>query len=312
MVVKTKNWSSYNQALKRRGQIDFWISEDAIKSWYADNTGKIGGQYKYSDLAIESMLTFKHVFGQALRQLQGFIESIFRLMKTNLDIPDYSTISKRGKSLNISEDVKHSDADGFTLIIDSTGLKIYGAGEWSETKHGLKKRRQWRKLHLGIDADTLEIVTSSLTTNKIGDPTEALNLLTKVDNPIDELLADGAYDSDKIYKNIENRDDTSDHKVTIPPHCDAVLSSDSRDNPTQRDIHIELIEKDGRKSWEYRKQYYRRLLVENTMGRYKQIIGGRLSSIVFENQINEAQIACKILNKMIRQGTPLRPGFSEM
>jgi hypothetical protein len=312
MIIKTKNWSSYNQALKRRGQIDFWISEDAIQSWYAGSTGKSGGQFKYSDLAIECLLTLRLIFKQPLRQIQGFLESVFRLMDTKLDIPDYSTISRRGKVVTIADDVKQTEPDGINLIIDSTGLKIYGAGEWCETKHGLKKRRKWRKLHLGIDASTLEIVTSSLTTNEVGDPTEALKLINKVDSRIDEFMGDGAYDSDKIYKNIEGRNDNGDHKITIPPPSNAAISSDKGEGNAQRDKHIKTINTYGREFWDRKERYYRRLLVENTMGRYKQIIGGKLHSIDLKNQIKEAQIAIKILNKMIRQGTPLRPGFSEM
>jgi len=158
------------------------------------------------------------------------------------------------------------------VIVDSTGLKIYGAGEWNENKHGLSKRRKWRKLHLTINESTLEIIASSLTDNRVGDPNEVPNLLDQVKNPIDELIGDGAYDTKKVYNTVESRAEEGSHNVTVPPQKNAVLSHESKSNPTQRDEHVNFINSHDRSSWESKFRYYRRLLVENTIGRYKGIM----------------------------------------
>ena len=190
------------------------------------------------------------------------------------------------------------------MIIDSTGLKIYGAGEWSETKHGPSKKKEWRKLHLTINESNLEIIEASLTTNKVGDPTEALNHLDSIDSPIQEFLGDGAYDCKKVTDKIASKDDDSDPLITVPPPSNARLSRDNKANPSQRDKHVEFIREEGREAWECKNRYHRRLLVENAMGRFKQIIGPKLRSRVFENQISEALAACNVLNQMVQLGTP--------
>ncbi len=295
------NWAAYDKALKQRGSITFWISDEATESWEAEPTGKRGAQPKFSDLAIETALSLRLVFKQALRQTEGLMESIFEMMGVCLEVPDHTTLSRRGKVIEIAPSVAQNSEDCLTVIVDSTGLKIYGAGEWSETKHGLSKRREWRRLHLSIDGSTLEIIGSSLTDNRVGDVTEATKLLDQVGEQIDELMGDGAYDSQKIY------DAAGKAKVTVPPRKNAVLSSDFPDEPSQRDKHVDYINTHGRKAWEDEVSYYRRLLVENTMGRFKGILGATLRSRDFESQKTEVKIGCKILNKMVRLGTPLRP-----
>jgi hypothetical protein len=302
------DWAAYDLALKQRGSITFWFSQEAIAAWKAVPTGKRGKQQSYSDLAIETALSLRLVFNQALRQTEGLIESIFQMMELNLDVPDHTTLSRRGKVIKLPPN-PISNPESLIVIIDSTGLKIYGAGEWSETKHGLCKRREWRKLHLGINGSTLEIVESSLTDNRVGDSTEGLKLLKKIDTPIDELMGDGAYDSRKIYDEVDNRDDGGEHTVTIPTPKNAVVSDNFHENPTQRDDHVNFINTNGRSAWEHKTGYFRRLLVENAMGRFKGIIGAKLRSRNFDAQKIEAALGCNILNKMIQLGTPLRPAL---
>ena len=307
MARKKVDWAAYDKSLKQRGDITFWISDEAIKAWNAEPSRKPGGQSKFSDLAIETALTLRLVFKQGLRQTEGFIGSVFNMMKLDLDVPDHSTLSRRGKIIDLPSVVGKNSNQGLVIIIDSTGLKIYGAGEWNESKHGLKKRKEWRKLHLGIDESTLEIIVSSLTNNRVGDPTEAVNLLEQVQNPIDEFLGDGAYDSKKVVQVIENRNENGCHHITVPPKKDAILSSTFLESPTQRDKHVGFIKKHGRRSWESKVKYYRRLLVENTMGRFKGIIGTKLRSRDFDAQGIEMKLGCKILNMMVKLGTPLHP-----
>jgi hypothetical protein len=307
MASRKVDWAAYDKSLKKRGSITFWMSDEAIKEWSAKPTGKRGAQPKFSDLAIETALSLRLVFKQGLRQTEGLVESIFEMMNVDLDVPDHSTLSRRGKVINISSKVQRNPNEGLVVIVDSTGLKFFGAGEWSETKHGLSKRREWRKLHLSIDESTLEVIVSSLTDNHVGDPTEAEKHLDEIEHSIDELMGDGAYDSKKIYEMLEGRDDGGDHAVTIPPPKNAVVSDGFSEKPTQRDKHVDFINNKGRTAWECKIAYYRRLLVENAMSRFKGIIGSVLRSKNFESQKNETALGCKILNKMVRLGTPLRP-----
>ena len=168
-------------------------------------------------------------------------------------------------------------------------------------------RRQWRKLYLSIDGSTLEFIGSSLTDNHVGDVTEAPKLLAQINKPIVELMGDGAYDSKKTYAAARSYSKDGKGIVTVPPKKNAVLSADFSTSPSQRDKHVDFINTNGRKAWEDKNSYYRRLLVENAVGRFKEIIGPQLRSINLAAQKVEAEIGCKILNKMISLGTLLRP-----
>ena len=234
------NWNAYEKSLKRRGSITFWVSEDAQDSWYAEATGEPGGQQKYSDLAIETALNIRLVFRQAFRQTEGLLESIFEMMNIDLDAPDHTTLSRRSNGLEVSNNCFSVSKESLTIIIDSRGLKIYGAGEWNETKHGPSKRKQWRKLHLTINESNLEIVEASLTTNKVGDPTEAKKHIDKIENPIDEFIADGAYDDTKIAKKLESKNNGTSTTITVPPPSNARLSKNANTQSTQRAVHVKF------------------------------------------------------------------------
>ena len=146
------NWSEYNEGLRRRGDLTFWISEDALGLWTAPRRTTRGGQPRYSDLAIELCLTLGMVFKQPLRQTQGLVRSIAALLRVEISVPDFSTLSRRGNGLILQTRLRADKQDAIHLVVDSTGLKIFGAGEWLEEKHKTKrKRRSWRKLHLGLD-----------------------------------------------------------------------------------------------------------------------------------------------------------------
>jgi len=306
MEKKKIDWAAYDKSLRQRGSIT-WFSDEAIRAWSSAPTGKRGGQEKFSDLAIETSLSLRLIFKQGLRQTEGLIGSIVDMMKLDIDVPDHSTLSRRGKVISILSEVNCDSSESLVVVVDSTGLKIHGAGEWSENKHGLSKRKEWRKLHLTINESTLEIIASSLTDNHVGDPTEVPNLLDQVKNPIDEFIGDGAYDTKKVYNTVESREEKGKHDVTVPPPKNAVLSPKSKNNPTQRDEHVKFIHSNDRSSWEGKVRYYRRLLVENTISRYKGIIGAKLRAWDIEAQKNEIKIGCKILNTMLKPGTPLHP-----
>ena len=189
------NWAEYNEGLRRRGDLTVWISEDALALWSAPRRTTRGGQPHYSDLAIELCLTLSLVFKQPLRQTQGLMRSIARLLGVVIAVPDFSTLSRRGNGLTLRPKPKPKCDKPVQLVVDSTGLKIFGEGDWLEQKHKTKrKRRSWRKLHLGLDLVSGVIVCSDLTKDDVGDPTALLGLLDKVDGPIDRFLADGESD----------------------------------------------------------------------------------------------------------------------
>ena len=287
------------------------MSDEAIAQWYSKPTGKRGAQFTYSDLAIETSLTLRLVFKQGLRQTEGLVEPLFELMNLDLKAPDHSTLSRRGMVLNIPSSLSAFCDEGIVVVVGSTGLKIFGAGEWSETKHGLSRRRQWRKLHLSTNAQTLEIVESSLTDNQVGDSTQAVNHINTIEAPINELMGDGAYDCHKIYDAVEAHEDGGNNSATIASRKKAVVSEHFPESATQRDAHVDFIDTHGRSAWEIENQYSRRLLVENAMGRYKGIIGSTLRARDIKSQIIEAALSCNILNKMVRLGTPLRPAMAQ-
>jgi hypothetical protein len=165
-AYKTRNWPAYNEALKRRGSLTIWF--DPAMTWEAAPTGKRGRQPDYSDAAIQTCLTMKVLFGMALRQTTGFVESLLRLIDLDWTVPNFSTLSRRQKSLKVNIPYRGS-AGPLHLLIDSTGIKVEGEGEWNARKHGGTKRRVWRKIHIGIDEQTLEIRAAEFTTSDIGD-----------------------------------------------------------------------------------------------------------------------------------------------
>ena len=166
---KITNWNLYNKALVNRGSLTFWFDESAIQAWYdKPKTSSRGRPQHYSELAISTVLMLKRIFRLMLRAVQGFIDSIFILMKLPLRCPDYSCVSRRAKSVSIPF---KSPARGEIahLVIDSTGLKVFGEGEWKVKKHGQEKRRVWRKLHLAMDAGTHEVICADLSLNNVTD-----------------------------------------------------------------------------------------------------------------------------------------------
>ncbi len=186
------------------------------------------------------------------------------------------------------------------LLIDSTGLKIYGEGEWLDQKHGIRARRRWRKLHIAVNAESQEIIASDLTVDDVGDITALPDLLDQVDGPVDAVIADGAYDGQPVYDAVMARHPEAD--VIIPPCSTAVPTETAA---SQRDRHIKGIEEHGRRGWQKRTGYGRRSLVETAMFRYKTIVGRSLYARTLPSQQTEAKIGCKVLNWMTNLGMPV-------
>ncbi|GIT89302.1 IS5 family transposase [Roseobacter sp. OBYS 0001] len=301
---RVTNWSEYNEGLRRRGDLMVWIGEEALGLWAAPRRMTPGGQARYSDLAIELCLTLGVVFHQPLRQTQGLMRSVSRLLGIGIAVPDFSTLSRRGNGLNLSAKAVAKSAKPIQLVVDSTGLKIFGDGEWLEHKHKTKrKRRSWRKLHLGLDLVSGEIVCSDLTTDVIGDPTALPDLLDQVDGPVDLFLADGAYDGEPTSDLLAARFGST-IEVTIPPPKNVILSPNAAKDPTARDCHIAEIAARGRIAWQKAAGYNQRSRGETLMGRWKTIIGPKLKTRNFENQRTEAKIGVRVLNRMSGLGCP--------
>jgi hypothetical protein len=232
------------------------------------------------------------------------MRSIARLLGVGIAVPDFSTLSRRGNGLTLRPKPKSKCDKPVQLVVDSTGLKIFGEGDWLEQKHKTKrKRRSWRKLHLGLDLVSGEIVCSDLTKDDVGDPTALPGLLDQVDGPIDRFLADGAYDGEPTSDLLAARFGST-IEVTIPPPRNAIPSPSAAYNPTARDRAIAQFKARGRMAWQKSSGYNQRSRGEAQMGRWKTVIGPKLKARTFENQKTEARIGVRVLNRMTALGRP--------
>jgi hypothetical protein len=294
---KVTNWSAYEAGLRQRGSLTIWFSEEAVAAWQAAPRTTPGGQARYSDLAVETALILRTVFHQPLRQTEGLVGSLLELMGLDLPVPDHSTLSRRSRTLAVASQAASGPVH---LLIDSTGVKLSGPGEWLVEKHGTQRRRAWRKLHLGVDAKTGTIVASTLTSKEVDDAAELGPLLDQIDEPLAAVIADGAYDQDRVYDGVAEH--SAEAVVVVPPRSTAVLSASAETNPTQRDRHIQVIAEQGRMAWQKTSGYNARAGVEGTMSRYKRIIGDILRS--HSRPAQETRIAVSILNRMLDLGRP--------
>jgi hypothetical protein len=300
---RVTNWPDYDAALIRRGSLTVWVTEAAVAAWHAPPTGERGGQPTYSAITIETCLALRLVFHQPLRQTEGLVRSIAELLEVDIAIPDHTTLSRRGGGLTILPKCVDR-TEPLHLLVDSTGLKIYGEGEWLDQKHAIRARRRWRKLHLGIDAVTHEIVAVELTPDDVGDVSEIPDLLDQIDADMASLTADSAYDGEVVHDAVAKRHPEA--AAIIPPQATAVPNETTA---TQRDHHIAEIAKQGRMKqgrigWQRRSGYNRRSLAETAMYRYKTIVGRRLHARTLPNQRVEAKIGCNMLNRMMGLGMP--------
>ncbi|MEM7087931.1 MAG: IS5 family transposase [Bacteroidota bacterium] len=301
---RVTNWSAYNRSLIKRGDITIWISEQVINGWYYEGPDPRGGQYVYSDECIECLLQIKAVFHLGYRQLEGFCSSILKLLNFVVDVPCYSQICRRARDMEIDIAIPKTKGSIY-LVVDSTGLKVYGEGEWKTRKHGISKRRTWRKLHLGVDEKTGFIHAQVLTENGKGDgdAQQVEKMLEQVKTPIDKFSGDGAYDSYEIWELLKSKG----IEGIIPPQENAIYWVDEFDELLDLDRNeiLEKIEAMGRKEWKKTSGYHRRSLSETAMNRFKTIFGPVLYSRILEKQKNEAAIKIKCLNKMTGLGMPI-------
>ena len=297
MSFKVKNWPEYEAGLRRRGSLTLWIDDAVLGRWQSVGPR---GQARYMGIAIETSLMLRAVFTMALRQTEGLMDSVLTLMNLTITAPDHTTVSRRAVGLTVTK-LPLVPKGPLHVLIDSTGLQVFGAGQWLEEKHGAKSRRAWRKLHLAVDADTGMIVAQTLTDQHTDDPSQVGPLLAQIEEKIKKVTADGAYDGAPTYQTIARHGDDID--VVIAPRKTAVAGTEPS-SPNQRDRHLDMINTQGRLAWQKTTDYGQRARVETTMGRYKSIIGPRLKSRGFEAQQTETAIGVAALNRMLAAGRP--------
>ena len=303
-IYRIGNWSEYNQALKQRGSLTVWFSEAVIEGWYYEGPTKQGAQFTYSDIAIKTALIFRSLFRLPFRQTEGFVQSLIQLMGLGLDTPDYSVLCRlparrtalqagRQEVLKVDLDVQNtsdgvhaclcdarlparSAQAGRQVVVDSTGAKVFGEGEWKVRQHGWSKRRTWRKLHIAVDEATGEILAETLTTNGMDDASQVDPLLAQIQQEIERFGADGAYDKEKVYKALKHPPNQEvPIQPIIPPRRNAKIwqHGNCKHPPLPRDENLRKIRKKGRKGWKQECGYYRRSIAETGMSRYKRIFG---------------------------------------
>ena len=297
-IYRTTNWSSYNSALINRGNLSIWF--DPKTQWYAQPKGKHGRNQTYSDTAIQCCLMIKSLFRHSLRMVTGFVQSLIHLCRLDWTAPDYSTICRRQKHFDIAINYQKS-SNGLQLLVDSTGLKFLGEGEWKRKKHQPEYRRQWRKLHIGIDAETLQIRAIQLTTNNVSDSQVLGDLLDQIpqDEQIDSVYTDGAYDTKQCRQVIADR---QAHAV-IPPRKNAKPWKDTKTSSLERNELLRTVQRLGRTIWKNWSGYHRRSLIETKMHCIK-LLGDKLRARNFQSQVNEIHARVAVLNKFTDLGRP--------
>ena len=296
---RATNSAAYDAALRQRGSLTVWFTDAAIAAWKAEPRTTRGGQPRYSSLAIATALTLRAVFRLALRQTEGLIGSILALLGLDLAVPDHSTLSRRAETLALLPPQPGSSP--MHLLVDSTGLKLCGSGEWLLEKHGTKTRRSWRKLHIGVDADTGRIVAATLSTSNVDDASQVSTLLDQA-GPVASFTADGAYDQDGVHGEVARHSPGA--AVIVPPRSSAVPSDTAGTAPTQRDRHLRMISEHGRRHWQKASGYHWRALVEADISRFKRVIGNGLRSRTDRRRGSEIAVAVDVLNRMLELGRP--------
>lgn len=295
---KTINWAAYNAALKARGSLSIWLDKDM--QWYAPASGKRGRQRVFCDAAIQFCLSIKCLFGLALRQSLGLVQSLLRMAGLDWRVPDFSTVSRRQKSLQVQLAWRASNS-ALDLLVDSTGIKFLGEGEWKRKKHGAEYRRQWRKVHLGIDANTLEIRAIEVTDNSVGDAPMLPELLSQI--PPDEALAsvsaDGAYDTKACHAVIVQRG----AQAVIPPRKNAQPWKETLVGASVRNEALRACHRLGWRIWKKWSGYHRRSLVETKMHCFKRL-GERVMARTFERQVVELHVRVALLKRFSQLGRP--------
>lgn len=298
-LYRIRNWKDYNKALCLRGSITFWFDEDAIQSWLNHTrSGKRGKPRTYGDACIYTMLVLKAVYHLPQRATYGLVCSLMQLMEMDLPVPHPTILSRRASSLDVALP-RQKNNEPLHVLVDATGLKVYGEGEWKVRTHGVSKRRTWRKLHIAMNARTGEILATVSTTSYVSDKEVLPNLLEQIREKIKIVGGDGGYDYTDCYEEIARQK----ARALIPPRRTGRLHPQD-ERLRERDKNLREIRKKGRKKWKRESGYDRRSLVETAMMRQKTIFGASLSSRRFHNQATEMTVRSAALNRMTHLGMP--------
>jgi Transposase DDE domain len=299
---RVTNWKAYNESLVRRGDITWWFADDVIAAWeHANQAVKVGRPFTYSDTAIECLLLLRELFRLPYRQTEGLGRALVKLMDVAVAIPDFTSLAKRAAKLGVSLELPAKQGP-IDVVVDSTGLKVFGAGEWRSEAYRTPKRRTWRKLHLSINGATQEIVAEVLTSKRSDDAARVPELLDQVTSPVGKMYGDGAYDQWKLYDVLAE----AEIEPVIPPRRRASIRQHGNCAlpPLPRDEAIRAIRRMGRRRWKQTSGYHRRSLVETSISRLKRAFGNRLKNKGFENQQTEVRLRCKLLNHFTELGMP--------
>lgn len=296
---RTTNWPAYNAALKSRGSLLIWLDKDM--AWFAAKSGKRGRSQTFSDAAIQFCLSIKCLFGLPLRQSLGMVESLLKQAGLDWPVPDFSTVSRRQKTLNVVIPYR-TGSEGLHLLVDSTGIKMLGEGEWKRKKHGADYRRQWRKVHIGIDAETLEIRAIEVTSSSVGDAPMLPELLMQIppNEPIVTVSGDGAYDTKGCHAAIAARNAAA----IIPTRKNGQPWKENTSGARARNETLRATRLLGRTIWKKWGGYHRRSLVETKMRCFK-LLGERVMARDFDRQVAELQVRAALLNRFTQLGTPV-------
>jgi IS5 family transposase len=301
-TYRLRNWSQYNKALVQRGSLTVWVSAEVLQAWHeSKRTGRRGAPRTYTDAAILCMASLQEIYHLPLRATEGLLSSVVELLGVALAVPDYTTLSRRRQVLEVSLPRRPKD-EPLHLVVDSTGVKVYGEGEWKVRQHGYSKRRTWRKLHLGADEANGEIVAAVVATNNYTDGQILPDLLGQVEDEIKQVSGDGAYDKRNCYKTIGERG----ARAVIPPRQNAKIwqHGNSLAERLARDENVRACRQKGRGAWKRENGYHRRSLAETQMFRLKTIFGRGVSARSFAGQATQLLVRCAVLNQMTHLGMP--------
>lgn len=300
-IYRVRNWSAYNAGLIARGSLTMWIDERVLRGGSEAGHVRRGRPQVYPDALIQALLTLKQVYHLTLRAAQGFVQSLRELAFAELPVPNYTTLSRRAQELQVRLPAMCS-GEPVHLVLDSTGVKLYGEGEWKVRRHGYSRRRTWRKVHLAMDVKTGQIRAALMTHQDVDDAGALPGLLAQIpaDEAIDTIGADGAYDTRQCHKEIAGRGATP----SIPPREGAKPWSGRTPGAGWRNNAIEAIARDGRSEWKKHSGYHRRSLIENAMYRFKTLTGNCLSARCIGSQAAEVAIRVGIINHMATLARP--------
>lgn len=294
---RTTNWSSYNAALRRRGSMLIWVDQDM--AWLAPREGRPGRPSVFSDAAIQFCLSVKVLFKLPLRQTAGMVASLLRLAGLDWPVPDFSTLCRRQRTLAVQIPYRRIDGP-LNLLVDSTGIKFLGDGEWQARKHGVQGRRQWRKVHLVMDTATSDIRALEFTPSSDGDSPILPELLGQIpeDEQIGTVTADGAYDTRRCHTAITQRGAIP----IIPIRKNGRAWKEDGPAAKARNETLRATKHYGRAFWKHWTGYHARSRVEAKM-RCLKAFGERIAARDPDRQTAEIHIRVALMNRFSALGT---------